>query len=61
MNAATILNFPECSLLDSPKQELVFMIIALRAELLHVQTESTNTIAELQEKLALRDAELETL
>ncbi|MDP3706108.1 MAG: IS66 family transposase [Legionellaceae bacterium] len=61
MNAATILNFPERSLLDSPKQTLVLMIVALRAELECVRTESTQTIADLQEKLALRDAELEKL
>lgn len=59
VNAATILNFPEHSLLDSSKRSLVLMVVSLRAELLRVQTESTKTIAELQEKLALRDAELE--
>ncbi len=61
VNAATILNFPDRNLLDSPKQALVIMILALRAELECVRTESTKSIAELQEKLALRDAELEKL
>ena len=58
VNSATILNFPERSLLDSPKQALVHMIVALRSELECLRTESTQIITDLQEKLALRDAEL---
>lgn len=37
------------------------MVLTLRDELASVQTESTKTIAELQEKLAQRDAEFEKL
>lgn len=61
MNAATVLNFPERDLLNAPNQALILMIVTLRSELDRLQTESAKTIAELQEKLALRDAELEKL
>ena len=61
MTAATVLNFPERDLLKTANAELIRMIITLRAELERVQSESTRTIAELQEKLAARDAELEKL
>ena len=61
VNAATILNFPEHDLLNTPKSTLILMVVTLRAELEHAQTISEKTIAELQEKLALRDAELEKL
>ena len=61
MNAATVLNFPEQDLLNTPSAALILMIMTLRAELELVQTESRKTIAELQEKLAQRDAELEKL
>ena len=61
VNAATILNFPEHDLLNTPKSTLILMVVTLRAELEHAQTISEKTITELQEKLALRDAELEKL
>jgi len=61
VNAATVLDFPERDLLKTPNAELILMIITLRAELGRAQTESARTIAELQEKLASRDAELEKL
>jgi transposase len=61
VNAATILNFPESDLLNTPKKALILMVVTLRAELEHVQTSSDRTIAELQEKLAQREAELEKL
>ncbi|MDP3705911.1 MAG: hypothetical protein Q8R24_08375 [Legionellaceae bacterium] len=40
---------------------MVHMIVALRSELECLRTESTKTIADLQEKLILRDAKLEKL
>ena len=61
MNAATVLNFPEQDLLNTPSTALILMIMTLRAELQRVQTESSKTIADLQEKLAQRDAELEKI
>lgn len=41
LNAAAILNFPEDDLFALPKQELVLMVISLRAKLNRVQTESS--------------------
>lgn len=61
MNAATVLNFPKQDLLNTPNTALILMIMTLRAELERVQRESSKTIAELQEKLAQQNAELEKL
>ena len=51
-NAATLLNFPEDDLLALSKQELISMVLILRAKLACVQTESSKIIADLQGKLA---------
>jgi len=61
LNAATILNFPEDDLFTLSKQELISMVSTLRAKLACMQTESSKIIADLQMKLAQRDAELEKL
>jgi transposase len=59
MNAATLLNFPKCELQDVPKKKLIQMVLSLRLKLIHVQTESEEKIAALQEKLAEKEAELD--
>ena len=61
VNAAAILNFPESDLLNTPTKALILMVVTLRAELEQAKTISEKTIAELQEKLSQREAELEKL
>lgn len=59
MNAAALLNFPEQELRAASKTKLIRMVLSLRTELRHLQTESDGKIAALNEKLAEKEAELE--
>lgn len=62
MNATNVLNFSEHALLrDIPKNELIQMVLALRAELEAVKANSEMKLSILQEKLAEKDAEIEKL
>jgi transposase len=57
MNTAKVLPFPDIGLRNASRQELIHMVLSLRAELAH----SEATIADLQNKLVQKEAELTRL
>jgi transposase len=62
MNATNVLNLSEHALLhNASKNELIQMVVALRAELKLVKNENETKISALQNKLALKDTELAKL
>jgi len=61
MNTAEALSFPPLSLRVATRKELLQMVLKLTAKLDQVQAESESTIADLQKKLAEKEAELTKL
>jgi len=61
MNAAKILSFPEHTLRNASKKELIQMVLSLRADFDRMRTESDLKIAALQEKLDKQAVEIERL
>lgn len=61
MNLAKIINLPERRLRDSSKNQLIQMVLDLRAEVRLVRSTSEAEISSLREKVSLREAELSKL
>lgn len=61
MNAAKIINLPDRTFRDASKNQLMQMVLTLRAELQRVQSDSAAELAKVNAKLVQREAELAKL